>query len=257
MALISCPECSNQVSDAAASCPACGHPMQASEITTAAPQTAHKPEKKELFKAGGANFVLDEIAAVSSVKTRNWVYLVIALPAMVAVAWGWMSQEWPIAVGITIAGLIVLAFVHVDQGVIASTGDTYTDIKEDMDKVSKRYHDCVNTEGLVVYTGRNTFLDMQFSVNPSRVAEFSHGSFNKHVWLYVIGVIAAAAGFELQLMPLYIVAAALIALGVLSRRAALDITGVGGAKMQLYTKPSDVKRVVTELTQSIEGLGKV
>jgi TM2 domain-containing membrane protein YozV len=36
MALISCPECSHQVSDAATSCPACGHPIA---NRSSAPQT--------------------------------------------------------------------------------------------------------------------------------------------------------------------------------------------------------------------------
>ena len=34
MALINCPECKNQVSDQARSCPQCGHPLKKVEFTT-------------------------------------------------------------------------------------------------------------------------------------------------------------------------------------------------------------------------------
>lgn len=251
MALVSCPECSNQVSDAAVSCPSCGHPLQSQMQATAVEQAAPKSEKKELFKADGANFVLDEIAAVSSVKTRNWVYLVVGLPVIAAVIFSWMNQDWPVAAVVTVIGLFILGFIYVDQGQIASTGNI-TDIKEDMEKVSQRYHDSLNQSELVVYTGRNTFLDMQFSVNPDRVAEFSKASSYGHIWMYVLAVVVAAGASELAIPLLYAGAAGLALLGFLSRKASLEITGVGGAKLQLYTKAGDIKRVIEELTRSIE-----
>ena len=246
MALISCPECNNQVSDAAASCPSCGHPMQAQ----AAPQTEARPDKRELFKTKDANFVLHEIAAVASTKTRNWVYLVIGLPAIAMVIFAWMNQGALIAGAATVAGLFVLGFIHVDQGRIASTGDV-TDIEEDMDKVSQRYHEAIKQQ-LVTYNGRNTFLDMQFSINPERVAEFSQAASFRHIWMYVLGLITAAAAFEMNLMWLYGAAVAFALLGVMSRKAALEVTGVGGAKVQLFTRAGDIKRVIDELTQAIE-----
>lgn len=255
MALVSCPECSNQVSDAAVSCPSCGHPMQPAQQEIATPQTKPKEDKKELFKAGGSNFVLDEIAAVSSVKTRNWVYLAIVLPIIIAIIAAWMKMEWPIAVGVTIAGMMIISIFHVDEGKIASTGNI-TDISENMDVVSQRYHDSISDGDLIIYKGRNTFVDMNFSINPERVAEFSQASSNSHIWLYAIGVIAIALGYELNTPLFYAAGAAIAVLGFMIRKASLEITGVGGAKVQLYTKANDVKRVLEDLTQSIESANK-
>ncbi|BBB25795.1 zinc ribbon domain-containing protein [Amphritea japonica] len=248
MALVSCPECNNQVSDAAVACPSCGHPLK-----EASPVTVEKPEpiKNELFKAGGANLVLAEIAAIACVKTRNWVYAVIGLPLVIAVIFAWMSLDWPLAAGITFVGLVILGFIHVDQGSVASTGNI-TDIDEDMDKVTQRYHDSIDASSLVIYKGRNTFQDMHFSINPERIAEFSQASSNGHIWFYALGIGAFIAGFQYYIPLLYIVGAVLICFGFLSRKAALQITGVGGAKMELYTRASDIKQVIQELTQSIE-----
>lgn len=37
MALIRCPECSREVSDAASACPACGHPIRAAAVASTMP----------------------------------------------------------------------------------------------------------------------------------------------------------------------------------------------------------------------------
>lgn len=248
MALVSCPECSNQVSDAAVACPSCGHPLKESNTPKA---ETPQPEKNELFKAGGSNLVLAEIAAISCIKTRNWVYLVIGLPVIIAVIFAWLNMEWPLATGITVAGLFILGFIYVDKGSIASTGNI-TDIDEDMEKVSQRYHNSLGASSLVVYKGRNMFQDMQFSVNPERIAEFSKASSNGHISLYLLGFGAFVAGNQYNTPLLYIVGAVLLSLGFLSRKAALQVTGVGGAKMELYTRAGDVKKVIQELTESIE-----
>lgn len=244
MALISCPECNNQVSDAALSCPSCGHPLQSST-------TQGQPEKRELFKTKKDNFVLDEIAAISSMKTRNWVYLVIGLPAIVAAIFSWMNQSTLIAVGVTVVALIVLAFIHVDEGSIASTG-AVTDIEEDMDEVSQRYHQALNQSDLVTYRGRNTFLDMQFSVNPKRIAEFSKTASYGHVVMLGLAALIAVAAQQLNVPLAYGAAVAVALIGFLSRKASLEITGVGGAKMELFTNAGDIKRIVAELTEAIE-----
>ncbi|GGK70825.1 zinc ribbon domain-containing protein [Amphritea balenae] len=248
MALISCSEGSNQISDAAISCPTCGHPQQP---LASAPVAKPKQEKKELFKAGGSNFVLAEIAAMSSTKTRNWVWVVIGLPVAFAIIFGWLSFDWPIAVGITVAGLFILGFIYNDKGLIASTGNI-TEIEEDMEKVSQRYHDSIKQDDLVVYQGKNMFIDMNFTINPERIAEFSKSSSNGHYWLYVLGASGFATGFMLQEPFLYIITTALIILGIMSRKAALEVTGVGGAKMELYTRSGDIQTVIQDLTQSIE-----
>lgn len=252
MALISCPECNNQVSDAAVACPSCGHPLQEST-----PAAVEKPQqvKNELFKAGGANLVLAEIAAIACVKTRNWVYAVIGLPVIIAIIIAWMNLDWPLATGITVLGFIILGFIHVDQGSVASTGNI-TEIDEDMDKVTQRYHDSIDASSLVIYKGRNTFQDMHFSVNPERIAEFSQASSNGHIWFYALGFGAFVAGFQYAIPLLYIVGAVLICFGFLSRKAALQITGVGGAQMELYTRAGDITQVIQELTQSIESSQK-
>lgn len=254
MALVSCPECNNQVSDAAVSCPSCGHPMQP-EQTVVASQPKQVEERSELFKAGGSNFVLNEIAAVSSVKTRNWVWLVIGLPVIVAVVFAWMRLDWPFAAGVTVVGLVVLGFLAVDEGVIASTGNV-TPIKEDMEAVSQRYHTALDESALVTYQGRNTFLDMQFSVNPARISEFSKVASTKHFWLYGMGMVVCAAGYQLTIPMLYVIGAAVLLLGFLARKASLEVIGVGGAQMTLHTKASDIERVLAQLTQSIESAKK-
>lgn len=253
MPLVSCPECSNQVSDAAVSCPSCGHPLQQIPQTQQAPQIqpAPQPEKRELFKTKKDNFVLDEIAAVSSLKTRNWVYLVIGLPAIIATIFAWMNQGGAIAVAVTVVALIILAFIHVDEGRIASTG-AVTEVEEDMEEISQRYHQALKTIELVTYQGRNTFVDMQFSVNPERIAEFSKTSSYGYLVMVGLGILTAVAGQQMQIPFLYGAAVAIILLGVLSRKASLEIRGVGGAKMELYTKAGDIKQVIAELTKAIE-----
>lgn len=252
MALVSCPECSNQVSDAALACPSCGHPLnEDSPVSVKKPQ----PVKNELFKAGGANLVLAEITAIACVKTRNWVYAVIGLPVIAAVIFSWLNLDWPLATGITVVGFIIMGFIHVDQGSVASTGNI-TEIDEDMDKVTQRYHDSIDASSLVIYKGRNTFQDMHFSVNPERIAEFSQASSNGHIWFYALGIGAFFAGNQYNVPLLYIVGATLICFGFLSRKAALQITGVGGAQMELYTRAGDIKQVIQELTLSIESSEK-
>lgn len=255
MALVSCPECNNQVSDAAVSCPSCGHPMQPSQPVSSHPSPEPKEMKTELFKAGGSNFVLNEIAAIASIKTRNWVHFVIGLPIMIAIIYGWMQLEWPLALGITVVGAVVLGLLAVDEGLIASTGNI-TEIKEDMNQVSERYHSSLKKDDLVVYNGRNTFLDMQFSVNPERISEFSKSACYKHFWLYGLGVVSIVAGNQINLPILYIIGAAVILLGFLVRKASLEVIGVGGAQMKLYTKAGDIERVITELSESIENCKK-
>lgn len=47
MALIKCPECENEVSDQALSCPSCGHPLQSiDQITQQSPITIEQTTKK-------------------------------------------------------------------------------------------------------------------------------------------------------------------------------------------------------------------
>ncbi|WP_417225788.1 zinc ribbon domain-containing protein [Amphritea sp.] len=248
MALVACYECGKQISDAAVACPSCGHPLTA---TQAVVTEAVKTEKAEIFKAGGANLVLAEIAALSCLKTRNWVYLLIGVPILAVVVYAWLKMEWPLAVGVTVVGFFVLAFIHTDAGRIASTGNV-TDVDEDMDKVTQRYHQVVDPNKLVVYQGRNFFQDMHFSINPVRIAEFSQASYFSHIWLYLIGVGALVAADQYNVPVLYIVGGALLCFGFLSRKAALTITGVGGAKMVLYTKAGDIKKVIQQLTSAIE-----
>ena len=125
-----------------------------------------------------------------------------------------------------------------------------------MEKVTLRYHNALDESSLVAYKGRNMFQDMQFSVNPERIAEFSKASSNGHIWFYVLGVGAFVAGNQYSTALFYIAGAVLLGLGFLSRKAALQVTGVGGAKMELYTRAGDVKQVIQELTESIESRQK-
>ncbi|MGB0468937.1 MAG: zinc ribbon domain-containing protein [Pontibacterium sp.] len=253
MALLSCPECSNQVSDAAASCPSCGHPVNRETHQ----KNDRNLENTELFKAGSSNFVLPEIAAVSCVKTRNWVYLVVGLPVIGGTVLAWMQLDWLLALGVTVAALIILGFIHINKGVIASTGNT-TDIDEDMDKVNQRYQESMSQRKLITYQSRNTLINMSFSINPERIAEFSKAPSLGHIWLYVCGLAAGALAylFFYNAPAIHVAAAALIVLGFLSRKSALQVTGVGGARMELYTRSGDIDKVIQELTQFIETRNK-
>jgi len=60
MALINCSECGREVSDAAASCPGCGHPLAAPQAQ--APQAPAKEKPTSVVRSGGkfeaAGFIL-------------------------------------------------------------------------------------------------------------------------------------------------------------------------------------------------------
>ena len=251
MALISCPECSNQISDAAVSCPACGHPMQAIETKVSPPVEQPKVDKKELFQAGKSKFVLAEITAISQVKTRNWVWLVIGLPVVIGIIIAWMNLDGFIATGLTVAGLIILGFLYADEGKIATTGKV-TEFDDDMEQVSNKFHKSVGKDNLIIYKSRNPFLEFNFSINPERVAEFKQESSYSHIWFYALGIIALIAANQLYIPLLYGVGAVMLVLGFLTRKAALEITGVGGAQVNLYTSPGDIKKVIEALTRSLE-----
>ena len=258
MALVSCPECRHQVSDAASSCPSCGHPINPAEQTAATSSAASQSpaaEKTQLFKAGGDNFVLNEIAALSSIKTRDWALLTIAVPVFAAIVYAWLNMAWPFAAGITVACLLLLAFLVVDEGVIASTGNV-TPVSENMTQVAERYHSALSSDELIVYKGRNTFVDMSFTVNPRRVSQFSKKYSLRDFIFYILGIAAIAAGYQMNAPLFYIIGAVVLVLGFLMRKSTLEVVGVGGAKMKLYTKASDINRVVTELTQSIGNVSK-
>lgn len=252
MALIACPECSRDVSESAISCPQCGHPiakMAAQAASSSA--TAAGVASKSLFEVGKAKFVLDEIAALSSQKTRNWVYLVIGAPAIIAAIFAWLNQGGLVAVGVTVLSFIVLAMIHVDQGRLATTGKV-SKFEEDMAALTERYREQSNVSNLIEYHGRNLFLDMQFSINPARVAEFKRVSTFDHIWWYVLAALVAGAGYYLALSWCYGLAGGLAVLGFLSRKAALEVVGVGGANLHLYTKAGDAKAIANKLSEAIE-----
>ena len=83
-------------------------------------------------------------------------------------------------------------------------------------------------------------------------SEFSKASSLSHFGLYALGIVGFVVGAQYNMPALYAVAAAFLVLGFLSRKSALEITGVGGAKMELYTRAGDVESVIQELTQKIE-----
>lgn len=252
MALIACPECSRDVSESAISCPQCGHPIAQTAAQGATSSAAPaNGASKALFEVGKAKFVLEEIAALSSQKTRSWVYLVIGAPAIIAAIVAWMNQGGMVAIGVTVLVFIVLAKIHVDQGRLATTGKV-SEFEEDMAQLTERYREQSKPSTLIEYRGRNLFLDMQFSINPARVAEFKRVSNFDHVAWYVLAALVAGAGYYMALPWCYGVAVALAVLGFLSRKAALEVVGVGGANLHLYTKAGDVKAITNQLSQAIE-----
>ena len=269
MALIVCPECEHKVSDAAVSCPSCGHPMQpiaadAGKASTGGVEPGvAQSGRRELFKAGDSNFVLSEVAAVSCIKTRSWVWMFIGLPLVAAIIFSWLQLAWPYALGVSIVAMVLLGILYVDQGIIASTGSV-TDIDEDMGQVNQRYLDAMKGQSLVLYQGGNSCLNMSFAINPERVAEFKQQSSLGHIWLYLLGMGCIAAGYfyplpslnlqeAVSLPLLYLPGGLALLLGLLTRKAALEVVGVGGAKVRLHTRCGDVKRVVNELAGHIQG----
>jgi len=88
-----------------------------------------------------------------------------------------------------------------------------------------------------------------------------------HIWFYLLGLGCIGAGYfyqvpmiylheELSLPLLYLPGGAALLLGVMTRKSALEVIGVGGAKMRLYTRCGDVKQVVTELSEQIVSCSK-
>ncbi len=67
MALLKCPECSNEVSDKAVSCPKCGHPLQNTSPQAATPQAPPDVDTlvKQMFSQRG------KIAAIKLYRTYN------------------------------------------------------------------------------------------------------------------------------------------------------------------------------------------
>ena len=73
MALISCPECSKEISDKADFCPHCGFTNQ-NTATATAPARSEEIVNREVFKAANHSFVLGEITSISRIETRGWVF---------------------------------------------------------------------------------------------------------------------------------------------------------------------------------------
>ena len=162
-----------------------------------------------------------------------------------------MELDWLYALGITIVGLVITSIVHVDEGVIASTGNL-TEFKEDMDKLSQRYHGAMDKVNIVTYKKSNAFVDMQFSINSSKLTEFAKKPSFNHFLFYAAETVALFIGDHFTLSEFFVGAALLFIIGFLSRKTALEVNGVGGSKVSLYTKPKDINKVVNELTKEIE-----
>lgn len=58
MALVNCPECNSSVSDQAAACPQCGHPIRPQQINPSPPQTNSTPQVVKSAKSRGVYIIL-------------------------------------------------------------------------------------------------------------------------------------------------------------------------------------------------------
>lgn len=56
MALTRCPECEREISDQAAACPHCGHPLQQAPLPEAQQTVIQQPQGSSLAKGVGSGF---------------------------------------------------------------------------------------------------------------------------------------------------------------------------------------------------------
>ena len=94
MALIHCPECSREVSEAAAACPACGHPISAGG---AAVSVLHTPKSRGVYIVLGLLFGL---LGVHNFYANRRVQG--AMQLLITLALGWLI------VGLVVSGLWAL-----------------------------------------------------------------------------------------------------------------------------------------------------
>ena len=85
MSLIKCPECEKEISDQAASCPHCGHPVSrdnpdnAPAPAQAVPENVPAPKKRNIQKLLSVIIILIGVVGMVSGKAREfWLFLIVA-----------------------------------------------------------------------------------------------------------------------------------------------------------------------------------
>jgi len=247
MALVQCVECNKDISDQALSCPHCGIPLLVQDQNSNAPNTS---AKNELFEADDHTFVLSEITSLSEVSTRQWAVMVVGIPLLILNIYAWQYfDSWMMPTVIIVASLILIGIFYTNDGRIYSTGSV-REVSDSMSEIRQNYENRVGINNLVKYSQKTLFLNIEFTINPNRVASYTSFTTSDH-WIYYLIGVAALTLASYTGNDIFAVGGLFIVLGYFARRGGVCIDGVGGSSEKIFTRMKDVNLIKHQLADKI------
>lgn len=265
MALINCSECGHEISSKAVTCPHCGCPTNVQPTNI---DGNIGVEKKEIFKVANSSFVLSEIVSISEFGWRKWlvtIHIVITLALMGIISKEALKSEYPnflcgVVMAVLLISFIILYFLLLKSREVSTTGDSIN-FSGSYEQISDEYLERVPASSIVEYEGKNPIRTMNFIINTDRVANFNYSYDLGLFWLLIIAslILGSVAAFihSSSQTNAYILAGitcVTIIIGIMSIRTNINIVGVGGKSISLYTTLKDSSRIQKELESKIKNL---